>query len=202
MQQIKRWTIAPPSQAAAELASCLKTSPLIAQLLLNRGIASPADCQAFLSPSLHHLHQPAMLPGAVRAAERIDQAIRSREKIVVYGDYDVDGITATAILWHAITLLGGDVDYYIPKRLEEGYGLNSEALKQLADAGAKLIVSVDCGITAIDEAKSLCNKNVDLIITDHHEWRDGRKATRLGIHPTRRSSTRRRARGRRGAWWS
>src|SRR5438105_6079003 len=175
MQQIKRWTIAPPSQAAAELASCLKPCPIIAQLRLNRGIASPADCQAFLSPSLHHLHQPAMLPGAVRAAERIDQAIRNREKIVVYGDYDVDGITATAILWHAITLLGGDVDYYIPKRLEEGYGLNSEALRQLADQGAKLIVSVDCGITAIDEAKSLCNKNVDLIITDHHEWRESDK---------------------------
>src|SRR5256885_445364 len=177
MQQIKRWTIAPPSAAAAELASCLKTSPLIAQILLNRGIATPAtpppaDCSAFLAPSLHHLHQPALLPGVLKAAERINHAIRAKEKIVIYGDYDVDGITATAILWHAITLLGGQVDYYIPKRLEEGYGLNSEALKQLADQGAKLIVSVDCGITALDEAKTLCNKNVDLIITDHHEWRE------------------------------
>src|SRR5437868_12230048 len=172
MQQIKRWTIAPPQAAAAELASCLKTSPLIAQMLLNRGIANPADCSAFLAPSLHHLHQPALLPGVVRAAERINHAIRAKEQIVLYGDYDVDGITATAILWHAITLLGGQVDYYIPKRLEEGYGLNSEALKQLADQGAKLIISVDCGITALDEAKSLCNKNVDLIITDHHEWRE------------------------------
>src|SRR5438105_15640713 len=169
MQQIKRWTIAPPSQAAAELASCLKTSPLIAQLLLNRGIASPADCQAFLSPSLHHLHQPAMLPGAVRAAQRIDQAIRNREKIVVYGDYDVDGITATAILWHAITLLGGEVDYYIPRRLEEGYGLNAEALAQICAGGAKLIITVDCGVTAIGPAKIAREHNVDLIVTDHHE---------------------------------
>src|SRR5437762_11314353 len=142
MQQIKRWTLLPPSAAAAELASCLKISPLIAQILLNRGIASPADCSAFLAPSLHHLHQPALLPGVLKAAERINHAIRAKEKIVIYGDYDVDGITATAILWHAITLLGGLVDYYIPKRLEEGYGLNSEALKQLADQGAKLIVSV------------------------------------------------------------
>jgi single-stranded-DNA-specific exonuclease len=172
MQQIKRWTIAPPSDAAAELAGCLKTSPLIAQILLNRGIASPADCQAFLAPSLHHLHQPAMLPGVVRAAERINQAIRNKEKIVIYGDYDVDGITATAILWHAITLLGGEVDYYIPKRLEEGYGLNSEALRQLADGGARLIVSVDCGVTAIEEVKALCGRGVELIITDHHEWRE------------------------------
>src|SRR4051812_43382782 len=172
MQQTKRWTIATPSAAAAELASCLKTSPLIAQLLLNRGIASPADCQAFLAPSLHHLHQPSLLPGVVKAAERINQAIRNREKIVIYGDYDVDGITATAILWHAITLLGGEVDYYIPKRLEEGYGLNAEALRQLADAGAKLIVSVDCGVTAIEEVKALCGRGVELIITDHHEWRE------------------------------
>src|SRR3954453_13715027 len=172
MQQIKRRTIATPQAAAAEVASCLKTSPLIAQMLLNRGTASPADCQAFLAPSLHHLHQPALLPGAMRAAERINSAIKAREKIFIYGDYDVDGITATAILWHAITLLGGQVDYYIPKRLEEGYGLNSEALRQIADAGAKLIVSVDCGITALDEARTLCNKNVDLIITDHHEWRE------------------------------
>src|ERR1051325_7068549 len=116
MQQIKRWTIAPPQAAAAELASCLKTSPLIAQMLLNRGITSSADCQAFLVPSLH-LHQPAVLSGAIRAAERINQAIKTREKIVIYGDYDVDGITATAILWHAITLVGGAVHYYITKRL-------------------------------------------------------------------------------------
>src|SRR5690242_3558067 len=172
MQQIKRWTIAPPQAAAAELASCLKTSPLIAQMLLNRGVESSADCQAFLAPSLHHLHQPALLSGAMRAAERINQAIRSRERIVIYGDYDVDGITATAILWHAITLLGGDVHYYIPKRLEEGYGLNAEALRQLAEQGAKLIVSVDCGITAIEEVKAIAGRGVELIITDHHEWRE------------------------------
>src|SRR3954465_4995814 len=172
MQQTRRWTIATPSAQAAELATCLKTSPLIAQILLNRGLADVPLCQNFLSPSLHHLHAPSMLPGITRAAQRINDAIKRHEKIVIYGDYDVDGITATAILWHAITLLGGHVDYYIPKRLEEGYGLNSEALKQLADQGAQLIVSVDCGITAIEEAKSLCGHGVDLIITDHHEWRE------------------------------
>ena len=172
MQQTKRWSIATPSAQAAELATCLKTSPLLAQILLNRGLADLPLCQNFLSPSLHHLHAPSMLPGITRAAQRINEAIKAREKIVIYGDYDVDGITATAILWHAITLLGGDVDYYIPKRLEEGYGLNSEALKQLADAGAKLIVSVDCGVTAIEEAKSLCGRGVELIITDHHEPKD------------------------------
>jgi single-stranded-DNA-specific exonuclease len=172
MQQTKRWTIATPSDAAADLASSLKTSPLIAQILLNRGIADVSLCQAFLAPSLHHLHAPAMLPGVIRAAERINNSIRAKEKIVIYGDYDVDGITATAILWHAIRLLGGDVDYYIPKRLEEGYGLNAEALRQLADQGAKLIVSVDCGVTAIEEVKALRGRGVEMIITDHHEWRE------------------------------
>src|SRR5437588_3678387 len=169
MHRPKRSNIAPPHPQAQELAARLKTSPLLAQVLLNRGVADPADCAAFLRPSLKHLHEPFAIPNLRQAAERIAQAIRDQQKIIIYGDYDVDGITATAILWHAITLLGGSVDFYIPKRLEEGYGLNSEALKQLADAGAKLIVSVDCGITALDEAKSLSNKNVDLIITDHHE---------------------------------
>src|SRR5207248_7060982 len=170
MQQIKRWTLAPPSAAAAELASCLKTSPLIAQMLINRGIATPADCSAFLAPSLHHLHQPALLPGVLKAAERVNQAIRAKEKIVIYGDYDVDGITATAILWHAITLLGGQVDFYIPHRIEEGYGLNDEALKQICDGGARLIVTVDCGVTAVEQAKVARERGVDLIVTDHHEW--------------------------------
>src|SRR5207237_9279856 len=141
------------------------TLPFLAQCLLNRGISDPDECGSFLRPSLKCLHDPSLIPNLTTASHRVAKAVRDKERIVVYGDYDVDGITATAILWHAITLLGGDVDYYIPKRLEEGYGLNSEALKQLADAGAKLIVSVDCGITAIDEAKSICNKNVNLIIT-------------------------------------
>src|SRR6188474_562044 len=158
MQQIKRWTIAPPQAAAAELAGCLKTSPLIAQILLNRGIASPADCQAFLAPSLNHLHQPALLPGVVRAAQRINQAIRNREKIVIYGDYDVDGITATAILWHAITLLGGVVDTYVPHRIEEGYGVNSDAVGPICNEGAKVIVTVDCGTTAVGPAKIACER--------------------------------------------
>jgi single-stranded-DNA-specific exonuclease len=172
MQQTKRWNIATPSEAAASLASSLKTSPLIAQILLNRGLADVPLCQAFLAPSLRHLHEPSLLPGVMRAAERIVKAIRDRQKVVIYGDYDVDGITATAILWHAIGQLGGKVEYYIPHRLEEGYGLNAEALKQLADSGAQLVISVDCGVTAIDEAKVLCKRGVDLIVTDHHEWRE------------------------------
>jgi single-stranded-DNA-specific exonuclease len=172
MLQSKRWNIYEPHSAAQELAQRLKTSPLIAQMLINRGICDDDDCREFLRPSLKSLHEPHLIPGLREAATRVAQAIRAKDKIVVYGDYDVDGITAVAILWHAIKLLGGEVEYYIPHRLEEGYGLNAEAVKQVCDAGAKLIVTVDCGITAIGPAKVAREAGVDLIITDHHEWHE------------------------------
>jgi single-stranded-DNA-specific exonuclease len=170
MQRPKRWSISPPDERASELAARLKTSPLLAQILLNRGISEQQDCMDFLRPSPKGLADPALMPNLKIAAERIAKAIRDKEKVVVYGDYDVDGITATAILWHAIRLLGGEVDYYIPHRIDEGYGLNAEALAQICDGGAKVIVTVDCGITAVEQAKVACDRGVDLIITDHHEW--------------------------------
>ena len=171
MRQAKRWKFAPADPRAAELAGALKVSPLIAQILCNRGIID-ADCgSAFLRPSLKCLHDPAAIAGLSRAAGRIAQAIAQKQKIVIYGDYDVDGITATAILWHAIRNLGGDVASYIPHRLEEGYGLNAEAIEQICRDGAQLIVTVDCGVTAIEPARAAQAAGVDLIITDHHEWR-------------------------------
>src|ERR1700741_4200447 len=115
MLRPKRWIIAPPSEAAATaLADRLKTSPVIAQVLLNRGITQPEECFAFLSPSLKCLHDPSLIPNLHKAANRIWRAIQSREKIIIYGDYDVDGITATTILWHAIRACGGQADFYIP----------------------------------------------------------------------------------------
>jgi single-stranded-DNA-specific exonuclease len=172
MHRPKRWNLALPDSAAQEIAGRLKTSPLVAQILLNRGIREPQDCQDFLRPSLKCLHDPFLMPGLRKAGERIAQAIRDKQKIVIYGDYDVDGITATSILWHAIKVLGGSVEFYIPHRIDEGYGLNADALKQLCEAGAKLIITVDCGITAIEPAKVAREHGVDLIITDHHEWHE------------------------------
>ena len=172
MHRPKRWIIAPPHQQAGELAGRLRTSPVIAQVLLNRGISQPEECFSFLQPSLKCLHDPALIPNLNKAAERIARAIRAGERIVVYGDYDVDGITATSILWHAIRTLGGEVDYYIPHRIDEGYGLNAAALTEIIERGAKLIVSVDCGVTAVEQAKVALERGVDLIITDHHEWHD------------------------------
>ncbi|MGD0138775.1 MAG: single-stranded-DNA-specific exonuclease RecJ [Tepidisphaeraceae bacterium] len=170
MYRPKHWQIDSPNAGAAELAGRLKVSPLIGQMLLNRGISGLDQAQAFLHPSLKTLAEPELLPGLTAAAQRIARAIRDGEKIVIYGDYDVDGITATSILWHAITLLGGKVDAYIPHRIDEGYGLNSEALGQIIDNGAKLIVTVDCGITALEPAGVARQRGVDLIITDHHHW--------------------------------
>lgn len=166
----RRWTVAPPSESAAELAARLRTSPLIAQILLNRGISLEEDCRNFLAPTLKLLHEPEEIPGVAAAAPRIARAIRDGEKLVIYGDYDVDGITATAILWHAIRRLGGQADYYIPHRIEEGYGLNPAAIAEICERGAKLIISVDCGATAIETANVARDRGVDLIITDHHEF--------------------------------
>jgi len=171
MQRAKRWNIAPPDPAAQDLASRLKTSRLIAQILLNRGVREPDAGRDFLAPSLKTLHEPAAIFNLTAASHRIAQAIREKQRIVIYGDYDVDGITATAILWHAIRCLGGAAEFYIPHRIEEGYGLNPDAIAQLCGNGAQLIISVDCGVTAIEPAQVARSRGVDLIITDHHEWR-------------------------------
>ena len=185
----KRWTLPPADARVEELAERLKTSRLVAQLLLNRGVADVAAGQAFLRPQLKALHDPATLPGLPPAAARIARAIADKEPIVIYGDYDVDGITASSILWHAVRLLGGDVRTYIPHRVDEGYGLNSEAVTQLIDDGCKLLVTVDCGITAIDPIAAARNRGVDVIVSDHHEWRqtpDGQDLfpdTPFVVHP-------------------
>ncbi len=152
MRRTRRWNIAEKNEAATALAGRLRVSPLIAQILLNRGVGEFEACQDFLRPSLKCLHDPFTIRDLNQASQRIAKAIRDREKIVIYGDYDVDGITATAILWHAIRNLGGVVEYYIPHRIDEGYGLNAEAIAQICTDGARLILTVDCGVTAIEPA--------------------------------------------------
>jgi single-stranded-DNA-specific exonuclease len=180
---MRRWTVAEPHPDARDLAERLKTSPLIAQLLLNRGLRDCDACRDFLRPSLKALHDPVLIPNLRRAAERIAKAVRQREKVVVYGDYDVDGITAVAILWHALRELGGVVEYYIPHRLEEGYGLNVDAVRQICQDGANLIVTVDCGVTAVAPARVARDAGVDLIITDHHGLRDELPDAFAVVHP-------------------
>lgn len=151
--------------------------PLVARLLAARGVVGEDAVDRFLKPRLTDLHDPADLPGVVPAAQRLRQAVEDRQPIVVYGDYDVDGVTASAILYHTLTLAGADVRTYVPHRLDEGYGLNAEAIRQLATVGDSatppVIVSVDCGITATGPARVARELGVDLIITDHHSFDPG-----------------------------
>jgi single-stranded-DNA-specific exonuclease len=142
--------------------------PLLAQVLHNRGITDPEITRSFLNPELKSLLPPETLPGAIDAAEIIARKIRERSPIVIYGDYDVDGITATAILWHLFRLAGATVSFYVPHRLEEGYGVNADALRQIRREGADTVVTVDCGITAVEEARVARKIGLTLIITDHH----------------------------------
>jgi len=158
---------------ARHLAAELGVSPLVALLLVRRGLSDAELGHAFLEPKLTDLHDPALLPGVETAAARLNRAVVDRQPIVIYGDYDVDGITASAILWHVLTAAGANVTTYVPHRIDEGYGLNTEAIAQLcANGGGEkpLIVSVDCGITAAEPAAVAKDAGVDLIITDHHEF--------------------------------
>jgi single-stranded-DNA-specific exonuclease len=181
--QKKHWQILPADANAPTLAESLKLSPIIGQVLINRGLTTTQAASAFINPKLTDLIEPARMPGMHTAVERIIQAVHSRRKITIYGDYDVDGITGIAILWHMLKLLGADVDYYIPHRIEEGYGLNSEAVQQLADAGSTMLITVDCGITAIDAAHAAAAQGLELVITDHHQLPERLPAAAAIVHP-------------------
>jgi len=169
----KRWIMkdigGSSESASLALAKHLSVHPLVAKLLCNRDLADRKLARSFLHPKLIDLHDPSLLPGVNRAADRLSQAVGRGEPIVIYGDYDVDGITASAVLWHVLKLAGALVSVYVPHRIEEGYGLNTEAISRLA-VDKPLIVSVDCGITAVESARAAKNAGVDLIITDHHHF--------------------------------
>jgi len=166
--QRKIWEIRPRSAHSKSLAGQLQITPLFAQILLNRQISDPKTARSFLSPKLTDLIDPARLPGMQEAVERIHLAVKNKEQIAIYGDYDVDGISSVAILWHLFRMLGLKADYYIPHRVDEGYGLNPEAVHQLAEAGTNLLITVDCGIGALEEIALARRLGMDVIITDHH----------------------------------
>ena len=179
----KTWVISPADPRADQLAKSLKVSPLLAQLLINRGVTDPQSGSAFLRPKLTDLISPELLPGVRDAAQRIKQAVTQKQKITIYGDYDVDGITGVAILWQILTLLGANVDYYIPHRIDEGYGLKVDAVESIAKAGTQLLVTVDCGITAHAAADLAKKLGLDLIISDHHQFTDTLPQAFAIVHP-------------------
>lgn len=144
--------------------------PLLQRILHVRGLREPAAIDRFCEPKLTDLHDPGLLPNIDAAAERIVDALKRKQQVVIYGDYDVDGITATAVLFHTLKTLAPEtpIRTYVPHRLDEGYGINCAALKQLQSDGAELVITVDCGITAADSAATARDIGLDLIITDHH----------------------------------
>jgi len=142
--------------------------PLISQLLFNRGIAEPAQSELFVSGDKRLSGDPFLLPDMHQAIARIYQSLLSGENIVIYGDFDVDGISATALLVQGLSILGGKATPYIPHRMTEGYGLKTAALENLHRQGNSLVITVDCGITALPEAKRAKQMGLDIIITDHH----------------------------------
>ncbi len=158
--------------------------PVVVQLLQNRGISTPEAARAFIDPQLRDLHPPDLLPGAREAATLIATAVRRRQKIVLYGDYDVDGITGVAVLWHVLRAAGVPPSFYVPHRLEEGYGLNSAAVRNIAADGAALLVTVDCGIGSVDEARVAAECGLPLIITDHHTTTGVLPEAAAIAHPT------------------
>lgn len=161
-----RWVVAPPPPPSY-LAQFPHLHPLVVQILYNRGVASPAEVRAFLEGG-ESPPSPFRLKDMARAVTRIRQAIKRGEPIAVYGDFDVDGVTSTAILVETIQALGGHVIPYIPDRVQEGYGLNKLALHSLARKGIRVVVTADCGIRSLEEAEYARRIGLDLIVTDHH----------------------------------
>lgn len=160
-----------------------KLLPLVAQVLIARGLTEPPQIKAFMNAKLTDLHDPLLLPGVDEASDKIIAAFQAGRRITVYGDYDVDGVTSTALLWHCLKLLGANIDYYIPSRMEEGYGINCDAIKQLhKDDPERLVVSVDCGISSVKEVALANEIGLDIIITDHHRIGDELPQTTL-VHP-------------------
>lgn len=165
----RSWRIIPHDSSRVEmLIREARVPAVVAQLLVSRGVYTSEDAEQFLTTKLVGLRAPDSLPGVPEATKVVARAISDGEPIVIYGDYDCDGMTGAAILVNGIRLLGGNVSYHVPNRLEDGYGLNAEAIKKLANHGKKLIISVDCGITSVECARLCKELGVKLVITDHH----------------------------------
>ena len=166
-----RWLLATPQPLlAGQLATALKIPPLLAQCLLNRGFSEPAEISNFLEPRLKQLADPFLLPGMAAAVERLFQARERKEPLVIFGDYDVDGVTSTALLVETLRALGLEANAYLPHRMDEGYGLSQEGVENcLKKFPVTLLLAVDCGSTAVEAIDWLGQKGVDVLVLDHHQ---------------------------------
>ena len=164
------WSIAPVvvRGRAPTLAAELGVSDVMAQVLVRRGFTDAAAAHAFLHPD-YRVHDPYLMAGMSDARRRVDRALQRGEPIAVHGDYDADGITATFLLVTVLAELGADVRWHLPNRFSEGYGVSGAAVQELAAAGVKLLITVDCGVNARDEVALATGLGMDVIVTDHHE---------------------------------
>lgn len=165
----KRWKIRKhDADAVNRLASDLQVKPLVAALLIARGHGTPENAVEFLNPSLDHLHEPLLLKGIREAVGRIQKAVDNKEKIMIWGDYDVDGTTGTVLLRKMLSLLGSESTFHVPNRFTEGYGINIPALEQAQKDSVTLVISVDCGIRSFEPLEWAQEHGLDVIVTDHH----------------------------------
>src|SRR4051812_7380153 len=166
-----RWSCPNPDKAlTAQVAADAGISSLLAQCLLNRGLSDPESIGRFIEPRLKHLADPFLIPGMERAVDRLFEARQRSEPIVIFGDYDVDGVSATAVLIEVLSFLGCTVEAYLPHRLEEGYGLSQLAVENCFERhGRKLILAVDCGSTSAGSIAWLQEKGCDVLVVDHHQ---------------------------------
>ena len=184
----KQWNIAPPCpEEARRLETQLGLSHLAAQVLAARGLCGE-DAARFLDSSLDRLGDPFLLPDMDKAVAALEEAIGRGEKIAIYGDYDVDGVTATAILIRYLRSRGAECQYYIPDRMNEGYGLNTGAIRKLAEDGCRLMVTVDSGITAVEETLLAQSLGMGVVITDHHECKEVLPEALAVVNPRRSDS--------------
>ncbi|MGL5095651.1 MAG: single-stranded-DNA-specific exonuclease RecJ, partial [Planctomycetia bacterium] len=181
----RRWLLSPPRpELIRRFAADLKVHPLVGQLLANRGLVDSEDGRKYLDRRLGNLHDPETHPGVVDAADRLYAAVQNRKQICVYGDYDVDGMCASAILLECLRLGGAQPRYYVPSRLDEGYGVNREALQRLRqEMGVEVVVTVDCGIASVDEAAEAAALGLEYIVTDHHEFARELPPAACIVHP-------------------
>ena len=181
----QNWRFAPHDESQVRrLSSEMRISPLLAQVLIARGLQDVGTARSFINARMNELLDPCSMPGIEEATDRVIAALNSKRRITIYGDYDVDGMTATSILLQCITLANGQCDYFIPNRLDDGYGLNCDAIRELHEEDPeRLLITVDCGITSVPEAALAKELGLELIITDHHQMDEELPAAACLVHP-------------------
>lgn len=185
----KKWEYFEADEELIEkIADRHKISKILARMLVNRNIIEDEQIKIFLEPKRNNFHNPFLMLDMEKAVDRIIKAIDNKEKTIIYGDYDVDGITSITVLKKFLSERGLEVDYYIPNRLEEGYGLNKAAIETIASKGYKLMITVDCGISGIEEINLANNLGIETIITDHHEQLDELPEAYAIVNPKRRDN--------------